>query len=358
MSKIPLRSPRRRVFSTYGWLTKIVTRCRWLRFGRRSLPSLLRTTLVFLSNKCNGSADSSSVPMSNRPQRHIWSCPKAPVACPHTTRGCAIQVPREDLASHLQSCTFEHLSAFFTMNDARHQSAEDRLTALESTVTNLEMELAATKADLANARYTIAFLRGKARDSWIGNGPPTSLPFSEDDPIFADFFPPPMAPSTPTAPAATAAPDRQAEDPTTPQNRPRELPSISDDPRASVPLPIQRAVSPSTSILAPPIPSLSTSPGSPNSTARSPATPNATAPSRPGITDRAAADIRAQAMPRGFSSHDFMSGDASEPRQSYADEVFERLPVGLPPPQAMPAVFRILVRLALGMDRIERRSQT
>lgn len=299
--------------------------------------------------------------MSNRPRIHAWTCARAPVPCTHTSRGCPSIVPRESLSAHLRTCPFESLSSFFEVNGARYKAFEDRANTLEGAVRGLQIELAATKADLANARHTLAYLRGRVRDTWVQRGPPSNLPFSEDDPIFADFFPPPSSSLGMSAPAALTPvplPDRGVEDPTTPQNAPRELPSIAT-PRGSAERPVRPSLSPPAEILAPSAPVLATSAGSPRSPPRSVASPAETAAIRPGITDRAAADIHAaQTQPSGFASQNILSSDGNEARESYADEVFERLPVGMPPDRALTSLMRLTARLALGMDRIERRSQT
>jgi hypothetical protein len=256
-------------------------------------------------------------------------------------------VPRQELQAHLKTCLFETLSTFFEINDTRLKALETRIGSLESRLQSTQVELASTHSELMDARHHLIYLRSRVRDTWISRGPPSNLPYSEDDPLISGLFGPPALSSD--------LPLR--EDPTTPQSRFRDLPEVGGTPRASAPIVIQPPSPQSvTEIPSPDTTGLDLSTESASPQGRS-SRPLSEAAGQHGITARAAADISAQNQPTRFSTQGLLT-EQDDRRQSYADEVFERLPIGLPTDQSISSLMRITARLALGMDRIERRSQT
>lgn len=80
-----------------------------------------------------------------QPQLHKWTCHAVLIACTHAPRGCPAIITRSALASHLASCPFEALGAFFDVNDARLKRMEERQNELSSQVDHLKRELNRTR---------------------------------------------------------------------------------------------------------------------------------------------------------------------------------------------------------------------
>lgn len=77
-----------------------------------------------------------------------------------------------------------------------------------------------------------------------------------------------------------------------------------------------------------------------------------------GITDRAAADILASEQLFNFLGPPDPLGASTDARQrTFADDITDRLPTGLPVERAVPALIETSARLAAELDRMERRGQ-
>lgn len=80
-----------------------------------------------------------------QPNLHKWTCHAVLIACTHAPRGCPSIMTRSALASHLASCPFEALGAFFEVNDARLKRMEERQNDLSAQVDHLKRELNRTR---------------------------------------------------------------------------------------------------------------------------------------------------------------------------------------------------------------------
>lgn len=78
---------------------------------------------------------------------HKWSCPAVPVPCLHQTWGCSAIIPRQDLESHLTTCTYEPLKPYLEANHARLTSIERRQALLEAENLELKAQLAGMTGD-------------------------------------------------------------------------------------------------------------------------------------------------------------------------------------------------------------------
>jgi len=261
---------------------------------------------------------------------HGWSCPQARVPCTHAARGCPAVVTRATLSDHTQSCAFDALSSFFAVNDARFAAEEERSKTLAQTVDTLKVELGFVKTELDYARHSIEYLRKMIRDGFIGGL--HSLPSSDDSADSVDDHVPNQALSLPVIDHDSNTPigvPSTLPDVSTPRQDPPALANLHPDPHRASP---QRATTGTSPSFDPAFPAWE------------------------GITHRAAADIQARERPL-IPAADVLGAPPVRRRRTFADQVFDRLPAGMPVDQAVRRLMRVSAQLAEGMDSMERRNE-
>ncbi|CAE6430977.1 unnamed protein product [Rhizoctonia solani] len=78
----------------------------------------------------------------NRLAEHAINCPALPIQCPLSVYGCAHTGPSKDMPAHLSNeCAFERLKPFLAIT-------QSRIASLERSVSDLKLELDATKKSL------------------------------------------------------------------------------------------------------------------------------------------------------------------------------------------------------------------